>query len=371
MSSPGDSFAHQRHSSIDFSASPRSRRASSAANQSPVTPRFSHGYAHGSSVADFSELNDDREGSFNGGDGGLGNLADELADADEDEWEGEEDGEGEQRDASFSSPQKEQQQVLPNHIRHNSELPRDSGVELLMSPNSAATLSPSRGSRTHRRKVSQYDGSDYGDSDDLEHTDGISPGLEARMAAIESLARRGMEENGSPADGVVARLTDQLRDLGSQAGVEGGTTRYGTLPSRFWNSKSKLTHLLPLIADTLNSIPHAPSTPLQGLGSLTRSTHDLLASLSYLSDSLHMGRQTSTAAQRRLKLVRDAMGEWRRENELREEGIHWIQKGDWDDRLKSRQAAATCSDVVGGFEEVCNGWRERLVARSEENAVTA
>ena len=44
--------------------------------------------------------------------------------------------------------------------------------------------------------------------------EGISPALDSRMAAVESLARRGMEENGSASDQVVKRVTEQLRDLG-------------------------------------------------------------------------------------------------------------------------------------------------------------
>lgn len=84
-----------------------------------------------------------------------------------------------------------------------------------------------------------------------------------------------------------------------------------------------------------------------------------------------MGRQTSNLAQRRLKLVREAMGEWKRENELREEGIRWIERGNWDARLKERRVAVVCKDVVGGFEEICNGWRERLVAVGGEEVPAA
>jgi hypothetical protein len=50
----------------------------------------------------------------------------------------------------------------------------------------------------------------------------------AKMDIVESLARRGTEANGSDRDGVVKRVVDGLRDLGSQSGVEGGATRYYT-----------------------------------------------------------------------------------------------------------------------------------------------
>jgi hypothetical protein len=55
----------------------------------------------------------------------------------------------------------------------------------------------------------------------------------------------------------------------------------------------------------------------------------------------------------------------RREEEEREEGERWLTKGNWSERLGARECAGVCGDVVGGFEEVCNGWRARLVAQAE------
>lgn len=57
------------------------------------------------------------------------------------------------------------------------------------------------------------------------------------------------------------------------------------------------------------------------------------------------------------------MAEWKRESEAREEGVRWIEKGGWDERLREREAGRTCERVVGGFEEVCERWRERLVGQ--------
>ena len=62
------------------------------------------------------------------------------------------------------------------------------------------------------------------------------------------------------------------------------------------------------------------------------------------------------------------VGEMRREAEAREEGVRWIAKGRWDERLKGRECARLCGEVVGGFEEVCDGWRERLAAGVEVGA---
>lgn len=90
------------------------------------------------------------------------------------------------------------------------------------------------------------------------------------------------------------------------------------------------------------------------------STRDLLSTLSSLSDSLHMTRQTTSLASRRLRAAKELVYELRREADTREEGVKWVEEGQWNDRLAGRECARMCGDVVGGFEEVCNGWRERL-----------
>jgi hypothetical protein len=112
------------------------------------------------------------------------------------------------------------------------EQERDSGIDVGSSPpkHANAQLSPSSASTSknghgHKRKESRYDGSEYGSESDLEETELVSAGLEARMAAVEAMARRGLEENGSERDGVVGRLTERLRDLGSQSEMEMGVTR--------------------------------------------------------------------------------------------------------------------------------------------------
>ena len=56
------------------------------------------------------------------------------------------------------------------------------------------------------------------------------------------------------------------------------------------------------------------------------------------------------------------MLELRKEQDLGEEGRRWIEMGDWERRLREREGARMCGDVVGGFERVCEGWRERLLS---------
>jgi hypothetical protein len=145
---------------------------------------------------------------------GLGNLADELADAwDEDEGEGDDE---EEPDMNFQDGEPE------------GMVTGDSGVDVTSSPprtkDTATNLTPPAQSRGHRRQESNYDGSDYGDDSDLEPP-GIPSVLQTRMDMVESLARRGTEDTGTDRDGVIQRVIEGLRDLGSQSGVEGGATR--------------------------------------------------------------------------------------------------------------------------------------------------
>lgn len=58
--------------------------------------------------------------------------------------------------------------------------------------------------------------------------------------------------------------------------------------------------------------------------------------------------------------MRELVAEMRREEEGREEGTRWIEKGEWDRRLQEREAGRVCGDVVSGFEAVCGEWRARL-----------
>lgn len=214
MSSPPLSRHRHQPSDLDLSFNDTPIRYSST--YSPVTPRSSIGYAANGSLAN------EFAGLGGGSHEGLGSLADELADAwDEDE---------ELQEGTSELPLGESEHVHSNGIvngftngYNTVDGTRDSGIDVLSSspPAKTATLSPTK----HRRKPSRYDGSEYGEESDLEPADGIPPGLEMRMAAVEALARRGMEENGSEMDGIVSRVTEALKDLGSQAAIEGGASR--------------------------------------------------------------------------------------------------------------------------------------------------
>ena len=90
-------------------------------------------------------------------------------------------------------------------------------------------------------------------------------------------------------------------------------------------------------------------------------TAELLTSLSVLNDSMQMDRQTTTLASRRLKAAKEVVETLQKEMQEADEGLRWLAIGGWEEKLKKREAARICGDIVGGFEEVCDGWRRKLV----------
>lgn len=126
--------------------------------------------------------------------------------------------------------------------------------------------------------------------------------------------------------------------------------------------------IIPLLISLSENMPRPSTAAFDSLTALHSLTSDLAQTLSYLSDTLHMSRQTTAAATRRLKSTRELVAEVRRDDELREEGERWITRGNWGERLENRECAGVCGEVIGGFEEVCNSWRERLLAQAESQA---
>ncbi|KAF7897100.1 hypothetical protein EAF00_005328 [Botryotinia globosa] len=379
---------HSRHpSALDFSPSTMSlsRRLSKSSIHTPTTPNHMS--------RDFSSSVDgvgmDVLGSAQNGGNGLGNLADELADA----WS-EDEGEMDEADLNFQSTAPTESDN--EDAEEDKNAVRDSGVDVT-SPkkqhkamNSNSTLTPPTAGHGrvhalgHARSPSEYDGSDYGGDSDLE-SPAFGPALLARMDMVEGLARRGTENNGSQADGVVKRVIESLKDLGGQSGVEGNTTRLVTthtaLSTHLLHQTrliQNLSHplfsplsapptpefidaLLPLLDTLSESIPRPSTQSLSSITSLHSLTTDLIQTITYLSDTLHMSRQTTVQASRKLKSAKELVGEMRREEELREEGEKWVEQGDWEKRLRERECAGVCRGVVGGFEQVCEDWRRRLV----------
>lgn len=106
--------------------------------------------------------------------------------------------------------------------------------------------------------------------------------------------------------------------------------------------------------------------PLASLQALISQTADITHTLRGLSDTLYESRQLTSTASRRLRSARELVTDIRREEESREEGSRWIERGEWDRRLKDREAGKVCGDVVSGFEAVCGEWREKLFGANAE-----
>ena len=154
-------------------------------------------------------------------------------------------------------------------------------------------------------------------------------------------------------DALTTHLTHQSRTLTSLSASLSG-------PRAIILDPDVIETLLPLITTTLELLPHSPHQSVMALSQLTVANRELLENLSNVQDSLHMTRQTTVNAARRLKSSKDQLAEWKRDQELHEAGVRWIEKGDWEVKLKGRQAGSECFDVVNGFEEQCGLWRQKL-----------
>ena len=76
-----------------------------------------------------------------------------------------------------------------------------------------------------------------------------------------------------------------------------------------------------------------------------------------------MMRQTTSLASRRLRCATEMAIDMKRETEAREESIRWVERGRWEEKLAKRECARVCGEIMGGFEEVCRGWRASLVGK--------
>lgn len=220
---------HSRQSSTIDSAqgSPQARRYSKSSVLEPCS--LNH--------QDPLDLHILRSGSAATG-SGMGNLADELADAFSESGEDEEEGD-EDEDAEGGGLILEREDAATRDISRGKPILNESRVveesrsctveaaapRCTRDHEKDATLAiPSPQKRGHQRRGSEYDGSEYGSESDLDST-GMPPALIAKIDGIESLARRGTGSYGGPTDDVVLRVTHGLRDLGSQSTVEGSASR--------------------------------------------------------------------------------------------------------------------------------------------------
>ncbi|KAI5853881.1 hypothetical protein BZA05DRAFT_394973 [Tricharina praecox] len=172
-----------------------------------------------------------------------------------------------------------------------------------------------------------------------------------------------------------------LQELGSQSTLENGSMRLTTAHSALSLNMLYQTRTLRDLGFSINAvslpppetteimegllelIPRPAIEPLAELTTLHHLTLSLAAQLSSISDSLHMTRQSSIVARRKLQAAKEACADWRNELEMVETARRWIEDGDWDAKCKRRDAAVVCRDVTSGFEDVCRGFEEKLRAQ--------
>ena len=123
-----------------------------------------------------------------------------------------------------------------------------------------------------------------------------------------------------------------------------------------------IDELIPLITSLMAAVPSQEGQCLVALNLLQSITVDLSQNLTYLSDSIYMMRQNLSSAGRKLRTVTEMVAELKHEADAREDAMRWIEDGHCDRKLLDRQCRSVCGEVIGGFEEVCQDWRQRLLA---------
>ncbi|KAI9810265.1 MAG: hypothetical protein M1826_003664 [Phylliscum demangeonii] len=382
----------------------RSRQSSASASASasvpwPTTPRTPHtarrpssSQSQAGSITVHGELSG--IGSAGLGGAGLGSLADELAEAGADGWGEEEEEEEEEEGGGGDVDDSTELSGLELPPKDGDRDPDSArlGQDDRSSPGRSQDGTSPTSARTHPARTGApktllSDVEDAAEEDEKAldvDGDGIMPGLAARLAEVETLAQRGLCSLNGQEDESVARALDGLRELGGQGNVEHGTTRlitahmalatHLTRQSRILHSlaypllapfasapsATTIEDLLPLLAHTSRLMPRPSASAPSSLGQLSGCTADLIQTLAQLADTLHMSRQTTTLAARRLKTARAVAADVVREAAVVQDAVRWIEEGNWPARLARRECAAVCVDVVAGFEDVCREWQADL-----------
>ncbi|GAB7357690.1 hypothetical protein MBLNU459_g0361t1 [Dothideomycetes sp. NU459] len=383
------------------------RSPSFSSNRSPATPRSTYSGHRLSNSSRYSGGSHDLATPIDGADplgaAGGGNLADELEFADEDDWDEDEVDEGvsgmslaDEVDSTWADgdDNKSTAPSLDNAAHCLSDPTqtdgaRDSGIDVAFAANtpsprnvrpSNSALSPiPQGKRPSHRNFSRP----MSRASDSDAVDVFTLELEQAMAAVSRLANPDLQHQAD----TISRTVSVLQDLTPQAVLETHTQRLTTSTNslsahlmqqtRLLSSLSSslfspfgfnapldpvaIDEILPALVQVLQDVPSPDARALQALTKLDRETSDLLHTLAGLTDSLQMGRQTTSSAARHLRSTHAMVTELRRENELSEQARWKIEKDGWDRRLSERWCARECSDVVGGFEQVCEGLRQGLV----------
>lgn len=297
----------------------------------------------------------------------MGNLADELDELDDDGEYEEDVTEGQLREGDEPSP---------------IDGARDSGIDVSYS--SSKKGSPR--AKNFSKPFCTVDEDKAAEEEEQEEK--LSPELEDAMGSIARMANTTPGTNDDP---LFPRVIALLQDLGNQSSLEAGAQRLTTSTNSMTahlavQSKSlqtlatslyspftfpapldadALEAALPLLEALLADLPHPDTAPLAGLQRLDRETQNVVHTLSQLTDTLQMGKQTTNAASRHLRTTQTMVADLRREREMAETAREELSRSPWEERIKGGWCKNECRDVVSGFDDVCNALRESL-ARSVE-----
>jgi len=323
---------------------------------------------------------------------GMENLADELADVWDDDYY--------DYDEGLSEMSAENMHAEPpiSPFKVNVRRIRDSGIDVSCSTDTTPSKSQSPRETTSRKTSLRYI---------LESPTPIDRALRERSRNSGSFTRDETEEAWRSVDVHLKDLAkimpenvnqqsfepakpsektfEWFRELGDQAVIENRGNRlagaYDGVSSRLLNhiksfqpftyaviaslpqtmEESDYDELLALVVVAKSSLPKPSTTALPSLSQLNKCSKDTMDALATLSDCLHMGRQTTEAAARRMKIVTALALELSRDATEVEKSAQWIEEGQWQEKLEKRESAAVCHEVLTGFEAVCDTWRARLM----------
>ena len=295
----------------------------------------------------------------------MGNLADELDQLDDD------DDDEIDEDMTEAAIEDGEKQILPI------DGARDSGVDVSYS---------SKRTSPHVRNFSKPFGtpSKLPNGQGEEQEDRLSLELEEAMNSIARMASYASTSE----DPLIPRTIALLQDLGNQsvleAGVQKVTTAANSMSSNLTAQSRTLQGLMTtlyspfafllapidplwveetvlLVEVLLKDLPIPDPAPLQGLQKLDRETANVIQTLSQLTDTLQMGRHTTSTASRHLRTTQTIVAELRRERERADMARHDLNESNWNDKIRQRLCAGECQEILGGFERTCDSLRANLI----------
>ena len=298
----------------------------------------------------------------------MGNLADELDQLDEDM-----DVEEDNTETTMNGLEDDEREPSPV------DGARDSGIDVsYVSKGSSPQVKNFSKPFTIREKPPE-------EATDPE-CDKLSPELEDAMNNISRMA----SYTSTIDDPLIPRTLVALQDLGNQSTLEANVQRF-TISTNSMTSHltaqsksvqalatslytpfvfsmpldvSILEEAAPLIDALLHELPLPDPAPLTGLRKLDRDTHDVINTLSHLTDTLQMGKQVTNTASRHLRTTQMMVAELRRERERAESARFDLEKAGWDEKVRQRWCAGECKDIMSGFESTCQALRANLECAS-------